>query len=84
MDQCVIQWKITQEKSLWDLDLLEHDRSTKDLYKEILPKDKFLNLQKEELTLRQEIYNDVISNIEPASEYTYDLTLSKTIIIFKM
>ena len=37
MDQCIIQWRITKEKKLWDLDLLPHDRTTKDLYKEILP-----------------------------------------------
>jgi hypothetical protein len=79
MDQCIIQWKITQEWKLWDLDLLPHDRNTKDLYSEVMTKNKFDNLYDNILPLREEIYDDVIANIEETKEYTYDLTLKSVI-----
>ena len=78
-DQCVIQWRIKQEWKLWDLDLLPHDRNTKDLYSEIMTKQKFSNLCDNILPLREDIYEDVIANIENTDEFSHDLTLKAVI-----
>ena len=44
-----------------------------------MTKDKFDNLYKEILPLREEIYEDVISNIEEFEEVAYDLSLKAVI-----
>ena len=44
-----------------------------------MTKDKFDNLYKEILPLREEIYEDVISNIEEFEEVTFDLSLKAVI-----
>jgi hypothetical protein len=49
------------------------------LYSEIITKDKFENLYKEILPLREEIYEDVISNIEEIDDYSYDISLQAVI-----
>ena len=58
---------------------MPHDRNTKDLYSEIMTKNKFENLCDNILPLREEIYDDVIANIEETNDYVHDLTLKSVI-----
>ena len=36
-----MQWKVTNEYKFWELDLLEYEKETDDLYEEIMSKKQF-------------------------------------------
>lgn len=79
-DECILQWKIEEEKPLWDKDFLDFDISKSDAlelkYGELPDREKFQKLFNEILPARTEIF-EIQQNIDDEENPDVWLELSK-------
>lgn len=73
-DEAVFKWRLEEESPYWDIDNFDLDIDQIDVFSEIIPKDKFQNLIKEHLPLREEIL-EIQNNVEESTQPEYEIFL---------
>ena len=74
----MIKWRFAQEKIIWELDNIDHLLLQKDLFSELMPKEKFKNYLNEVLPQRHEV-REVKHTISSTCEPSYELELRNII-----
>jgi hypothetical protein len=62
-DECIMKWRLDQEKPNWDIDNITHQLDQQDVFSEIITKERFNAMVEVTLPLRNEIF-DVIQNVD--------------------
>jgi hypothetical protein len=55
-DECIIKWKLTEDKVWQDLDNLDYNTEENDVVAEFISKEKFMDYKNKILPMRNEIY----------------------------
>ena len=82
-DETILKWRLEEESPYWDVDNIEHDIDQIDVFSEMIPFDKFQNLMKELLPLREEIF-DIQNNVEESTQPEYEIYLGLLLIFFNI